>query len=264
MANRFYGFKYGCLLAAIVCGMTTVVQHASAIEIGFEASEGYAAEKNVAGLPANAADKWAGDLGPKNQFFVTPDGSGQIVTTKAGTHSFTTIRIQPKDLGITDGSTLNTKKISYSVDVRINDKLEPEVNFTALTNLRIRIGNREGNKSAGNFELSSAGYLRFSDGKQNGIKVKSATGSIDVAKAGEFITVSGEIDFAKSTYTLFVNDVQQSNKNKTEFTFELPEGDLFFSLRQITNAKVEDPKTKEVAAGNASFSIDNIKLKVLP
>lgn len=85
-----------------------------------------------------------------------------------------------------------------------------------------------------------------------------------VAPADTFITISGEINFGSSTYTLFVNGVpQKGNSNNTLMTFTTPITDLYFSMKQLTNT-ITDPGTGVASKGNATFSVDNVRMELVP
>lgn len=241
--------------ATVACGVTLLASQANAIVIGFESSEGYTTGILTNQPPTSGATKWTGDTA--GNYIVTAVGSGQAVTTVAGGSSTVNYHPSSIDLGLSAGQTLANTIISYSFDISVN---EIEGTSGTHTLFRPRLGGTSGGSVISDFELSSAnGLFRFSaatvaPGSSAGV-AKNASGGNFVATAGTSFTVSGELDFSTSTFTLFVNGVQQKDANNNSTLGFRTTGltDLYLWMQLITNN-----------SGDATFTIDNIKLTAVP
>lgn len=125
-------------LAALLAMHASV---ACATIVNFSASDGYTAGSSLINAPTGGSVKWGGSTDASNTFFVRADGAEQFASTVAGKHNiYASYHAATSDMGIPAGQSLSTSTIKYSFDVRINGPLESEVNFSALTSLRPRLG----------------------------------------------------------------------------------------------------------------------------
>lgn len=243
--------------AAVACGAIAYSQSASATVIGFETGEGYTTG-NVVSQPSSGSSAWSGGTVGS----VAADGVGQVLSITP-TSSEGKISYHPtvSNLGLNAGQTLGNAVVRFSFDIRINDPdqvQETEIS-SAPTWMRVYISGKDSTATTDRFfelEVSSAGYFRYYKGSSGSLlKAQNAGGTDFKSPLGEFFTVSGEINYQDDTFTLFVNGVQQKSGTGAltiNFNASTPLDDLYFIV------------TSKVNSGNATFSVDNIKLEVVP
>ena len=247
-------------LLGLACAHVTAV---SAIEIKFEASEGYSisggtpfANGSLGGQPSKAgATQWIGSATPGTDMVrVMKDARGQFLQTVNTQHeggAFFRFLPSDKDLGgVFDpaGSVL-----AYSFGLRIEDEPLPHSRTTGVL-VRPRIGEDSSGHPVTPFEFVNSGRFNYIDGTRT-IAALAKDGTTFYAKKGIMFTVSGQIDYATNTYTLFVNGVQQkTDQGSPAIPFTSTEGRTpNFSLRNLS----------DIGSGFRRVSFDDLKLELV-
>jgi hypothetical protein len=252
----------------LLAGTAVLPVPVRAIDIDFESGYlsvgGINANGSLTGQPSTSgATKWtASDQAPANDTYrIAPDtitGSGQMLASTSSSNAATFYTFTPGDGDL--GGTFN------SVSSVINFSLQFAFNTTAAYTNRGSDQMALGRISFGptlapilTIELVSSGELDFSDGPDTCVVTSTPTnastgfGGGFVAKKNVNVTISGAIDYAKGTYTLSVNGVQQRTaKNATNLAFRNPAG-----------ADGDAINLRELNGGSPSYiptSFDNISL----
>lgn len=254
-------YHYLIPMLGLACAQATAVH---AIEIKFEASEGYSisggtpfANGSLGGQPSKAgATQWLGSSTPGTDMVrVVKDARGQFLQTVNTQHeggAFFRFFPSEKDLGGAfdpEGSVL-----AYSFILRIEDEPFAHKRDTGVL-VRPRIGEDSSGHPVTPFEFLDSGRFNYSDETQT-IAAVAKDGTTFYAKKGIPFTVSGQIDYAANTYTLFVNGVQQkTDKGSLAIPFKSTEGKTAnFSLRDLS----------DTGRGFRRVSFDDLKLTIIP
>ncbi|MFA6962551.1 MAG: hypothetical protein WC205_17475 [Opitutaceae bacterium] len=229
-------------LLGLACAQTTVVR---GIEIKFEATEGYSisggtpfSNGNLGGQPFKAgATKWYSSTTPGTDMVrVVKDARGQYLQTFDTQHEGGAFfRFLPSGDDLGDVFDPESSVLAYSFNLRIDDEPFPHTRDTGVL-VRPRFGEDTSGHPVTAFEFLDSGRFNYSDETKT-IAAVAKDGTTFYAKKGVMFTVSGQIDYAANTYTLFVNGVQQkTDAGSLAIPFKSTEGKTpNFSLRDLSD-----------------------------
>lgn len=230
-------------LCFLALGLCAPVLHA--IDIRFTAAEGYStnggttfANGNLVGQPAGAGlTKWTGS---------TSAGTDRVRVTSAAGEQFartvnsTTTNTAPREFlpGAADlGGTFSPSSsiLNYSFSIRFDDA---PIAGSSDVLLRPRLGEDGAGHPVTAFEVLADGRFNLNDGATI-IAAKTTSGGPTnfIAATGTYFTVSGVVDYANETYTVYVNGVaQKGTTGNTWLAFRSTSGKTpKFSLRELSN-----------------------------
>lgn len=231
-----------------------------AIDIRFTTAEGYSttggttfANGNLVGQPSGAGvTKWTGSTSAgTDRIRVTSEAGEQFVRTvnsSATSTSFHEFLPGAADLGGTFSP--SSSLLTYGFSIRFDDA---PITGSSGVLLRPRIGEDAAGNPVTAFEVLADGRFNFNDGSTIlPAKTTSGGGTNFIAPTGTYFTVSGVVDYASSTYTVFVNGVAQRNAA----------GNVWLAFRS-TAGKTPKFSLRELSNGTAWFrrlSVDNVHL----
>lgn len=220
---------------------------AQALTIGFETGEGYSVG-NLAGQPSSGT-QWAMVNGNTNIISVADSigvgGSRGIVGSGTGGGSnfvFYGFNTTNADLGFTFDSASSV--LDYSFDWRPTQALDGAVGTEIF---RFAIGSDEvaAGNAALNLTIRASGRLIALDAGTN----RAVDGLFTL---NEYATISGQVNYAANTFTVFVNDTQQFTSNNS--------GNLGFVNTASDNAFIRIGNLQGANADYRTWNADNISI----
>ncbi len=207
-----------------------------AVTVDFESAEGYEVGKTLNTQPSDSRPVWIG-----------PPGFGEIAGGEgvdggqaarfAEPGGYATAWMLPEQLGEIP------EQVRYSFAVMVNG-LTPN-SFDVP--VRVRAG-LDGDATALRLQIYAGGKIEFFDGDQP-VRVKTEDGEDFFVREGVYTTFTGEIDLAKSTFTIAVDEVPQGEADGAAFQFNVPGERKGFGRFEITNSQ----------AGDGDFFVDRIE-----
>ena len=249
-------------LGAAVLLIASATLPANAAMIGFESGEGYTASSILGGQPTSGT-QWARTNGSDITGIQVTAGAGSggtagITPRQGDASNFTYYRFAALDADLGGTFDAASSLVEYSFDWRATQALDGP-SGTNIFSFVVGSNDNAGANSALTLNIRANGRLAVNDGTTTRVVDGLLTTSTPVSDT-PFRTISGKIDYATKTFTVFVNAVQQF----TSFNG----GNLSFNNSSAANPWVQianlSADTIPANANYRTWAADNVKIAIVP